>query len=126
MEKITGIGGFFFKSKDPDLLNEWYETHFGITRCATEYEAGSWWQDEGPTVFGAVKSNEIGESESPWYLNFRVGDLDAMVAQLRGAGIEVNVEGEIHPNGRFAHLKDPEGTLIELWEPAGADLERPR
>ena len=125
MERITGIGGFFFRSVDPEKLNAWYEKHFGISQCAAEYEGGSWWQDEGPTVFGAIKSDQFGVSENPWYLNFRVRDLDAMVAQLRGVGIEVKVEKDPYPNGRFAQLRDPEGTLIELWEPAGADLERP-
>ena len=126
MEKITGIGGFFFRSREPEKLNAWYEEHFGISQCAAEYEGGSWWQDEGPTVFGAEKSDTFTEKENPWYLNFRVRDLDAMVAQLQKAGIAVKIEETIYPNGRFAHLRDPEGTLIELWEPAGADLLRPK
>jgi predicted enzyme related to lactoylglutathione lyase len=126
MERVTGIGGFFFLGKDADQLNDWYETHLGITRAGQEYKDGSWWQDEGPTVFGAEsKQEQIGEPGFSWRINFRVRDLDAMVAQLRAAGISVTVESTIYPNGRFAHLLDPNGNCIELWQPAGADLIRP-
>jgi hypothetical protein len=59
MEKVTGIGGFFFLSKDSAALNEWYERHLGVRNVGQEYEDGSWWQDEGPTVFGA----ETGEAQ---------------------------------------------------------------
>lgn len=126
MEKVTGIGGFFFLGRDSDKLNEWYEKHLGITRAGQEYKDGSWWQDEGPTVFGAEsQQDQIGESGYTWRINFRVTDLDAMVAQLRAADISVEVESTIYPNGRFAHLLDPDGNCIELWEPGGGDLVRP-
>jgi predicted enzyme related to lactoylglutathione lyase len=58
-------------------------------------------------------------------VNFRVNDLDAMATQLREAGIEVEIAPETYPNGRFAHLSDPEGNRVELWEPAGTDLAEP-
>jgi len=126
MEKITGIGGFFFLGRDSEKLNEWYETHLGITRTGQEYKDGSWWQDAGPTVFGAEsQQDQIGEAGYTWRINFRVRDLNAMVIQLRAAGIPVKVESTIYPNGRFAHLHDPNGNCIELWEPGGADLVRP-
>lgn len=126
MEKVTGIGGFFFRSKNPVELNNWYERHLGIRQCPQEYEDGSWWQDEGPTVFGAEdEATQYGRPEQTWRINFRVRDLDAMVAQLRAAAIEVRVEDTIYPNGRFAHLDDPDGNHIELWQAGGTDAVRP-
>lgn len=126
MEKIIGIGGFFFRSKNDSDLNDWYERNLGIRKCPQEYEDGSWWQDEGPTVFGAESiATQYGRSEQTWRINFRVRDLDAMVSQLRSAGIAVEVDATIYPNGRFAHLADPEGNQIELWEVGGTDLVRP-
>jgi glyoxylase I family protein len=127
MEKVTGIGGFFFRSKNSETLNEWYEKHLGVRKVGIEYEDGSWWQDEGPTVFGAETraSQEYGSSEYEWRINFRVRNLEAMVAQLQSSNIEIRVEETIYPNGRFAHLRDPDGNPIELWEPAGTDANRP-
>jgi predicted enzyme related to lactoylglutathione lyase len=126
MEKVTGIGGFFFRVKNSDALNVWYERHLGVRKVGEKDEDGSWWQDAGPTVFASESaSDQAGGPEYAWRINFRVRDLDAMVAQLRAAGAAVDVEDTIYPNGRFAHLRDPEGNRIELWEPAGADLVRP-
>jgi len=126
MEKVTGIGGFFFRVKNADALNAWYEQHLGIRQVAGRDEDGSWWQEAGPTVFASESAaDQAGGPEYAWRINFRVRDLDAMVAQLRAAGAAVEVDDTIYPNGRFAHLRDPEGNRIELWEPAGADLVRP-
>ena len=74
----------------------------------------------GPTVFAPFSSTTsyFGRPEQQWMINFRVRDLDAMVAQLRRAGIDVTVDPETYPNGRFARLKDPEGNPIQLWQPA--------
>ena len=126
MEKVTGIGGFFFRSKNSGTLDDWYERHLGVRKVGKEYEDGSWWQDEGPTVFGAESDDaQVGGPEHSWRINFRVRDLDAMVAQLLAAGISVKVDPAIYPNGRFAHLCEPDGNSIELWQAAGADLVRP-
>lgn len=126
MQRVTGIGGFFFLSKDATILDDWYEQHLGVRKVGKEYEDGSWWQDEGPTVFAAESQEaHVGGPGRSWRINFRVNDLDAMVAQLRAADIAVEVEATIYPNGRFAHLRDPEGNSIELWEPAGTDSARP-
>ncbi len=127
MEKVTGIGGVFFRAIDPGPLAQWYEDHLGVRKTGETYEEGSWWQREGPTVFAPFKQDTeyFGERQQQWMINFRVADLDAMVGQLRGAGIEVKVFEERAPNGRFAHLKDPEGNPIELWEPDGTDLVNP-
>jgi glyoxylase I family protein len=127
VERVNGIGGVFFKAKDPSALAEWYETHLGVQKTPQTYEEGSWWQEEGPTVFAPFDSDTgyFGESDKQWMINFRVDDLEAMTAQLRRAGIVVEVQVEVFPNGSFAHLSDPEGNRIELWEPDGTDLRRP-
>jgi predicted enzyme related to lactoylglutathione lyase len=115
-EQVTGIGGVFFRARDPQALAEWYERHLGIARVPTNYETQPWMQLAGPTVFAST-TNYFGRPEQQWMINFRVRDLDAMAEQLRAAGIEVNVDPTVHPNGRFARLHDPEGNPIELWEP---------
>ena len=120
MEKVTGIGGFFFRAKDPAALAEWYEQHLGVTKTPNNYDDPVWEQVAGPTVFAPFPEDTdyFGSAEQEAMINFKVSNLDAMVDQLRGAGIEVKVEPEPYPNGRFAHLSDPEGNRIELWEPA--------
>ena len=119
MEKVTGIGGFFFKAADPKLLAEWYERHLGITGVPTSYTQQPWEQAAGPTAFAPFRKDTkyFGSETQQWMINFRVRDLDAMVAQLRRAAIEVEVDSQTYPNGRFARLKDPEGNPIQLWEP---------
>jgi predicted enzyme related to lactoylglutathione lyase len=97
-----------------------------VRKVGKEYEDGSWWQEEVPTVFAAESDDaQVGGPKCSWRINFRVPDLDAMVAQLRAAGIAVDVDATIYPNGRFAHLRDPDGNGIELWEAGGTDLVRP-
>ncbi|WP_187428714.1 hypothetical protein ROLI_011790 [Roseobacter fucihabitans] len=119
MQNITGIGGFFFRSKDPKALSAWYEEHFGIAQTPSSYDAQIWQQHAGPTVFApfSQESAYFGDDTKSWMLNFRIDDLEAMVAQLRAAGIEVEVDGETYPNGWFARLVDPEGNPIQLWQP---------
>jgi predicted enzyme related to lactoylglutathione lyase len=117
-EKVLGIGGFFFRAADPKALSEWYERHLGVSRTPETYEQEPWQQQAGPTVFAPFRKDTkyFGADDRQWMMNFRVRDLAAMVAQLRGAGIEVEVDPELYPNGRFARLKDPEGNPIQLWE----------
>ena len=120
MERVTGIGGVFFRSKDPGALASWYEENLGITRVPLTYDEDSWHQEAGPTVFAAfdADSDHFGRPQQQWMVNFRVRDLDAMVKQLRAADILVEVDAEVYPNGRFARIHDPEGNPVELWEPA--------
>ena len=123
MEKVTGIGGMFFRATDPKALSAWYEQHLGVVKVGENYGDDSWWQEEGPTVFAPFEKNTeyFGRTQQMWMINFRVTDLDAMVAQLRSADIEVEVDPESYPNGRFARLSDPEGNPIELWQADGTD-----
>jgi len=124
MERVTGIGGLFFRAQDPDALTRWYAEQLGVDAPPPSYDESSWWQEAGPTVLAAfpADSEHFGRPTQTWSVNFRVADLDAMVAQLQGAGLEVEVDPERYPNGRFASLHDPEGNPVQLWEPAGADL----
>jgi predicted enzyme related to lactoylglutathione lyase len=119
MQKVTGVGGFFFRSDDPKALAAWYCQHLGIQEVPDSYDGDVWHQQAGPTVFApfAADSTYFGNAAKTWMLNFRVDDLEAMVAQLRAAGIEVEDYPEPLPNGWFARLTDPEGNPIELWQP---------
>jgi hypothetical protein len=119
-ERVLGIGGLFFRSRDPKKLAQWYQLHLGIDPVPTDYGHSVWQQTAGPTVFApfAMDSDYFGSKQRAWMVNFRVRSLDAMVAQLQKLNIEVKVDPEKYPNGRFARLRDPEGNPIELWEPA--------
>ena len=121
MEKVQGIGGFFFKAADPASLARWYDEMLGINPVPTDYNLPAWQQEAGTTVFAPFEQSTdyFGRPAQQWMINFRVRDLDAMVAQLRGKGIEVEVDPETYPNGRFASTKDPEGNPIQLWQEEG-------
>jgi hypothetical protein len=127
MQRVTGIGGVFFKARRPAELSRWYSTHLGVDPAPESYDVSSWWQQPGPTVLAPMPadSEHFGDSAGSWSLNFRVADLDAMVGQLREAGITVEVDPETYPNGRFASLRDPEGNMLQLWQPDGADRRGP-
>ncbi len=117
MERVTGIGGVFFRSSDPEGLADWYEQHLGVT---SGLQGDLVWQQEaGPTVWAPFPQDTgYFGSEQQVMVNFRVRSLDAMLAQLRDAG--VTPEGEVLEQagvGRFAHVRDPAGTRLELWEP---------
>lgn len=128
MERVTGIGGVFFRSRDPDALKKWYDRNLGVDVTPQDYDSPCWRQKEGPTVFEPFPADTdyFGDPAKQWMLNFRVRDLDLMVAQLRSAGIEVEVDPEKYPNGRFARLKDPEGNPIAIWQPEGMEPGRTR
>ncbi len=120
MEKVAGIGGVFFRSRDPLRLAQWYSENLGVDPVPSDYETPAWETQAGATVFApfAHDTSYFDRPEQQFMVNFRVGDLDKMVAQLGAADIAVKVDPERHPNGRFARLHDPEGNPIELWEPA--------
>ncbi len=118
-QRVTGIGGIFFRSKDPEASARWYEENLGVNPVPADYGQTSWTQEAGPTVFAPFPTDTeyFGNPQQRWMINFRVRDLDAMVSQLQAAGIDVTVDAETYPNGRFARLHDPDGNPIELWEP---------
>lgn len=113
---VTGIGGLFFRAKDPQALAAWYTEHLGM-------ESGGesvWMQAAGPTVFAPFPQlSDYFPASRQWMLNLRVSDLDEIAASLKAAGIKVSrkPEWDMPGVGRFARIKDPEGNPIELWEP---------
>jgi len=116
---VTGIGGLFFRSKDPKALADWYVTHLGVGPTADN--PWIWPQQAGPTVFAPCKADsDYFPADRQWMINFRVDDLDGLIAALKAAGIEVltRAEWDAPEVGRFARIHDPEGNPIELWEPA--------
>src|ERR1700761_196701 len=119
MERVVGVGGFFFKAKDPKALAKWYEDNLGIPPVPTSYGGASWDTEAGTTVFAPFPqtTNYFGDAGQQWMLNFRVHDLDKMAAQLQASGIAVDIDKTTYPNGRFASLHDPEGNPIQLWQP---------
>jgi glyoxylase I family protein len=120
MEKVAGIGGLFFRAHDPKALGNWYQQHLGINLTPTSEGGTVWQQEAGPTAFSPFPETTkyFGDPQKVWMVNFRVHDLNKMVAQLRAAGIEVK-DPESYPGiGSFARLHDPEGNPIELWQPA--------
>ena len=119
MQKVLGIGGLFFRATNPSKLGQWYKDNLGVDPVPTTHEQQPWSQEAGPTVFAAFPhdTSYFGDSQKSWMVNFRVDDLDEFVKQLRSSQIEVTVDPEIHPNGKFARLHDPDGNPIELWEP---------
>lgn len=122
MARVTGIGGIFFRAKDTKALVAWYQTHLGINPTPTTADGMPWMQDAGPTVFQPFQDDTdyFGPMSNQFMINFRVDDIDGMIAQLESDGIEITHREEMEGVGRFAHLFDPEGNKVELWEPAPA------
>lgn len=121
MAKATGIGGLFFRAKDPEALKAWYETHLGINLAPTDMEMPPWVSEAGVTVFAPFSDDtDYFRADKSFMINFRVDDIEALVAKLTAAGIEVRNDQTMEDLGRFVHIEDPEGTPIELWEPAAA------
>jgi len=125
MEKVTGIGGLFFRAHDPKTLAHWYQDHLGVSLTPSSNGESPWQQEAGPTSFTPFPetSHYFGDPQKVWMVNFRVRDLDRMAAQLQAAGIEVKVDPQSYPYGRFARLHDPEGNPIELWQPKVPDAK---
>lgn len=116
---VTGIGGFFFRARDPKALGAWYAEHLGVGSAPY----GMWETQGGPSVFSPFAADtDYFAADRHWMLNLRVDDLDGLCASLRAAGIEVasNPEWDAPGVGRFARIHDPEGNPIELWQPDGS------
>jgi catechol 2,3-dioxygenase-like lactoylglutathione lyase family enzyme len=122
MEQVTGIGGIFFKARDPARMAAWYREHLGIGN--EDGQADFVWREHdqpnriGRTVWSLFQEDTdyFGPASTPFMINYRVSNLERMLEQLRVAGISVD-KVEDHAYGRFAWINDPEGNRIELWEP---------
>jgi predicted enzyme related to lactoylglutathione lyase len=118
LERVTGIGGVFFRAKDPEALGRWYADALGI---ALEDFGGATfrWKGDGTTVWSPFPADTeyFGTADQQGMVNYRVSDLDAMLEQLRAAGAQVDDHVEEHEYGRFGWAVDPEGNRFELWEP---------
>ena len=122
MQRVTGIGGVFFKAKDHAALSEWYRSHLGIPLQDGYFVFDGRDEPERPgsTIFSIFPSDTdyLEPSRAEFMLNFRVADLDALLETLRSEGVKVLENIESHDYGRFGWIIDPEGNKIELWEPA--------
>ena len=126
---VLGIGGIFFRARDPEALAAWYRDHLNIgAGCTSTDGAGAdWmWQTEaGPVVFAPFRSDsDYFAPDKAFMLNLRVRGLEELLEQLNAAGVEIETRDEWdHPDtGRFARIHDPEGNAIELWEPPELDV----
>jgi predicted enzyme related to lactoylglutathione lyase len=123
MKRVTGIGGIFFKARDPEALREWYRRHLGL-------DVQPWggavfrWSDPDPEPDGVTVWNIFPDSSSyfdpstvPFMVNYRVTDLAAVLSALRAEGCQVEDRTETSEFGKFGWVMDPEGNRVELWEP---------
>jgi len=123
MKRVTGIGGVFFKAKDPKALGEWYKTHLGMNVEAWGGVAFKWAEDNpsgtGTTAWNLFKDDpsHFAPSKSSFMINYRVDDLDALIAALRDEGCDVDEKVEDTEFGKFGWVMDPEGNRLELWQP---------
>ena len=125
MKRVTGLGGIFFKSDDPKALYAWYERHLGIRSNPDGTGTAFAWRDtedpqkKGMTVWSVFprETQYFNPSYSPFMINYRVDDLDALLAALAKEGVQVDPHREDSEYGRFAWIMDPDGNRIELWEP---------
>jgi predicted enzyme related to lactoylglutathione lyase len=120
VERVLGIGGVFFKARDPQALAAWYREHLGVPvetdQTYAVFTAAAAGEQAVWSAF-AADTPYFGPGPAPYMINYRVRNLEAMLAQLRAAGAQVQERIEDYDNGRFAWVDDPEGNRFELWEP---------
>lgn len=123
MKRVTGIGGVFFKCKDPKATNEWYKTHLGFdtTPYGTSFE---WREKDNSNKIGVTQWNPFADktkyfepSTKEFMINYRVENLEALVEELKKEGVTIVDKIETYDYGKFVHILDLEGNKIELWEP---------
>jgi len=124
MERVTGIGGIFFKARDPNALQAWYKEHLGIDVQEWGGTAFTWSDAEGKPAGGMTvwsiapaDSENFAPSAAPFMVNYRVADLHSLLAALREEGCEVLEKVDESEFGKFGWVIDPEGNKVELWEP---------
>jgi predicted enzyme related to lactoylglutathione lyase len=123
MKKVTGIGGVFFKCKDPKKMKEWYKTHLGMN--TNDYGATFEWREDGDsTKKGSTTWSPFAEttkyfepSTKDFMINYRVTDLEGLVEDLKKDGVTIVDKIESYDYGKFVHILDAEGNKVELWEP---------
>jgi predicted enzyme related to lactoylglutathione lyase len=132
MQRVTGIGGIFFKAQDPEALRGWYQRHLGIALSEQGFLVFAWTDAQTPdhpgtTVFSIVASDSsyFAHSAAPFMINFRVAQLAVLLEQLRSEGVAVDEPSEATRHGRFAWITDPAGNRSELWEPPVGASARP-
>jgi predicted enzyme related to lactoylglutathione lyase len=137
MARVTGIGGVFFRAKNPKAVAEWYTRHFGFEAAGEEhgaqYAAFEWReapprQGRGMTVWAAFpeRSTYLGRRSQACMVNYRVDDLNAMLRQLRRRKVRVDPKVQVSEFGKFGWAFDPEGHRIELWEPPAPKRRKAR
>ena len=130
MKKVTGIGGIFFKCKDPNKMKEWYKTNLGLD--TDDYGTNFvWWQGADSTKKGFTQWSPFAEttkyfapSTKDFMINYRVENLEALVEELKKEGVTIADKIEIVEYGKFVHIVDIEGNKIELWEPNDIEYEK--
>jgi predicted enzyme related to lactoylglutathione lyase len=130
MKRVTGIGGIFFKTKDPKKTKDWYQKHLGLQtdEYGTSFE---WRHAEEPKKKGYTawspfddKTNYFGESGQEFMVNYRVENLEELVKQLIEEGVKIADEIATYEYGKFVHIEDPNGHRIELWEPIDEEYDK--
>ncbi len=124
MKRVTGIGGIFFKARDPAALQAWYKHHLGVDVKPWGGAAFRWADDDGKPVGGttawsiaSLDSDQFAPSTSSFMVNYRVDDLHALVKALKEEGCNVLDKIDESEYGKFAWVMDPEGNKVELWQP---------
>src|SRR4030095_1987427 len=126
-KKVTGIGGIFFKSKDPKKLREWYQANLGLNtnQYGTVFE---WYQGADSTKKGFSQWSPFNEKtkyfDKDYMINFRVENMDALVAELKKNGVTIADSVQSASYGKFVHIIDLEGNKLELWEPNDVEYEK--
>lgn len=123
MKRVTGIGGIFFKCKDPKAMNEWYKTHLGFD--TNDYGATFEWGENSETAKkGSTQWSPFAEdtqyfapSTKDFMINYRVENLEVLVSELKKEGVTILDEIASYEYGKFVHILDIENNKIELWEP---------
>ncbi len=130
MKRVTGIGGLFFKTGNPDMIREWYGKHLGISMQDQHGAVFTWGKEgkdeKGSTVWSPFKKTTtyFQPSEKDFMFNYRVENLEALMKVLKEEGVQVVGEMEVYEYGKFGWIMDPEGNKIELWEPVDAEFNK--
>lgn len=129
MKRATGIGGVFFKCKDPEKVKNWYKQHLGLNtdKYGTRFE---WRESDNKEKIASTQwspfpddTDYFAPSQKEFMINYRVENLEALAVELKNEGVEIVDKIEVYEYGKFLHILDPEGNKIELWEPIDFDVD---